>query len=689
MTQYNPDVQRALQVAALMGRRFDASALKMFQAGGDANGDGSAILAHIDAVVDDGLVCIDKAALRFAHDSIWEAALALTPAFERERTNLLIGRQMLHAASNDTCSSLDIHLRLIVDQMNSGSSLIETYDEKVRLAELNLRVGQQALAAYSFLEATMYLLQGSALLSEESWDSHYRLCLEIFTACAEAQLAHGNNDGAIISATAVISHGRCLNDKLSAQYTFYTAMYNRGDLEDACRTAICVLDELGIRLPPLETQIKPETIRSELMKTEKMILMLGPENIVARAVSEDSVDSHRFTMKFLYSLCHILYVTKPDFLSLTVFRMVQITMDRPITSEASFAFASYSTILCKLGLRDRSAACAQIALTLLDKFHGTYFQSLALALGVSIWPYRQPWHACLDSFERAIKDATSVGDVSVDLLCHSHISSMHLFAPASTLQHAIEKLNQCQRNLKSNGHPNFYMPMIYLQVSLNLTTSDASDDPTILRGDATNRNDILSLLPPSNMFHARLVRKANFARLYLGYLFRRHDVVLETVSKVNNHLMESKNDTYPTFELLLEKFYVALAAFSIIRQGSDTESEDWQTTADELMNEMKGLSKNDSEWNFQQKFFLLEAEKAFTDGNVEVATAFYDKAIEAAKEHRFINEQALASECAAFFYLDHGNVGLAHRYLEQARDLYAAWGAKRKVEDIEGLLATL
>ena len=46
MTQYGPDVQRML-----IGRRFDASALKMFQAGGDADGDGSAILAHIDTLV--------------------------------------------------------------------------------------------------------------------------------------------------------------------------------------------------------------------------------------------------------------------------------------------------------------------------------------------------------------------------------------------------------------------------------------------------------------------------------------------------------------------------------------------------------------------------------------------------------------------------------------------------------------
>ena len=115
----------------------------------------------------------------------------------------------------------------------------------------------------------------------------------------------------------------------------------------------------------------------------------------------------------------------------------------------------------------------------------------------------------------------------------------------------------------------------------------------------------------------------------------------------------------------------------------------WQAVGDELTNEMKDLSENDSKWNFEQKYYLLEAEKAFTDGNLEVAAASYDKAVETAKEHRFINEQALASECAALFYLNHDDMGQARRYLEKSRDLYDAWGAKRKVEDIGTLLGTL
>ena len=239
--------------------------------------------------------------------------------------------------------------------------------------------------------------------------------------------------------------------------------------------------------------------------------------------------------------------------------------------------------------------------------------------------------------------------------------------------------------------------MICLQTLLNLVAQDTTSDPTILRGDATNQEEILSILPQSNLYYKRLVRKADFARLYLAYLFRRHDVALEMASNVKEHLAGSI--FYYTLDLLLEKFYLGLAAYSIVRRGdvdgSDgsakegVNSEKWRVIGDELTMEMKDLSENDSKWNFEQKYFLLEAERAFTDGDVEAAATAYDKAIETAKEHRFINEQALASECAALFYLNHDDVGQARKYLEQSRGLYKLWGAHRKVEDVGTLLETL
>ena len=387
MTQYGPDVQHVLQVAALMGRRFDALALKAFQAGGNTHDDGVAIFTRIDAIVDDGLVCIDKAELRFAHDSIWEAAISLTPIAERNAMHLAIGRQMLCASSRQSSDEiLDDHLQLIVDQMNLGSDLMQNHEERLRLAELNLQVGRLALASCSFLEASLYLLQGSALLSGGDWQDNYDLCLEIFSACAEAQLAYGNNDGAIITAHAVILHGRSLNDKLDAHFTNYIALYTQGKVEDACNRALKVLDDLGIHFPSLHTPIEKASIRSELVKTETMLKSLRSEDIVGRPLLGGNNNALKYVLKFLYNLCKPLYLKKPELIPQVGFRMVQICIERGVTSEASVAFATYSNVLCTIGLRDRSAECARLSMALLDKFRRKHSQNVLLSCSISIYP---------------------------------------------------------------------------------------------------------------------------------------------------------------------------------------------------------------------------------------------------------------------------------------------------------------
>jgi len=692
MTLYSPDVQRVLQVAALMGRRFDALALRTFQAGGDACGDGHTILAHVDTIINDGLVCIDKAELRFAHDSIWEAALSLTPALEREMMHLTIGRQMLYAASHDPSEILDTHLQLIVDQMNCGSNFIQSNEESLQLAELNLKVGQLALASNSFLEASLYLLRGSALLSEEDWRERYDLCLETFSQCAGAQLACGNHDGAIITATAVTLNGKTLKDKLEAHYTICIALYGQGKIDDACKKALRVLEELGIQLPSLETHIEGASIRSELVRTEAMLKSIRSEDIVGRPLPTGSNYALKCTLKLLSLLCKTLYLKKPDLMALVMFQMVQICTEGTMTSEASVAFAFYSLLLCKLGFRDRSAECAYLSMALLDRFKGENSPIVSLACTISIHTYRQPWHACLDLLERGSSDATAVGEMSTALLCQSASSALYIFAPGR-LQDAKGKVETNLQRMISLGHFNVYWLMVYLQVIYNLCENNESGsdaDPTILEGDATNQEDILSVLPRSNrIFYPLLKRKADFSRMFLGYLFRRHDVLLDVVSNVQDHVSSSKQ--YPSFEVLLEKFYLGLAAYSIVRQGGigDDDAEKWQITADEVTYEMKALSENDSKWNFEQKWFLLEAEKAFAKGDGEAAVASYDRAVEAARDHRFINEQALANECAALFHLEQGDVGQARKYLERSKDLYQLWGAHRKVDDILSLLSRM
>ena len=72
-----------------------------------------------------------------------------------------------------------------------------------------------------------------------------------------------------------------------------------------------------------------------------------------------------------------------------------------------------------------------------------------------------------------------------------------------------------------------------------------------------------------------------------------------------------------------------------------------------VLAKMKLLSQHSS-WNWENKMLLLEAEKMHTLGDFDGAASFYERSIQSAREHKFIHEEAIASELAGLFYLERG-----------------------------------
>ena len=87
--------------------------------------------------------------------------------------------------------------------------------------------------------------------------------------------------------------------------------------------------------------------------------------------------------------------------------------------------------------------------------------------------------------------------------------------------------------------------------------------------------------------------------------------------------------------------------------------------------------------NFAHKCDLIRAEMQRILGHKAEAIDLYDRAISGAKENSFIQEEALANELAAKFYLKCGKEKIAAGYMQEAYYCYAHWGAKAKVDDLE------
>ena len=77
-----------------------------------------------------------------------------------------------------------------------------------------------------------------------------------------------------------------------------------------------------------------------------------------------------------------------------------------------------------------------------------------------------------------------------------------------------------------------------------------------------------------------------------------------------------------------------------------------------------------SEWNFKNKVLLVEAEFCNTEKSYNKAATLYEASVEAAKLHKFIHEEAIASECAGIFFLERGLRQKSLSYFKHASECF-------------------
>ena len=89
--------------------------------------------------------------------------------------------------------------------------------------------------------------------------------------------------------------------------------------------------------------------------------------------------------------------------------------------------------------------------------------------------------------------------------------------------------------------------------------------------------------------------------------------------------------------------------------------------------------------NFENRAALVGAEIARIQGRELDAERLYEQAIRSSNANGFVQNEALASELAARFYLARGFDFVARAYLRKARYDYLRWGADGKVRQLEEL----
>ena len=613
---------------------------------------------------------------KFLHDRVQQAAYSLIPEAEKQSTHLTIGRLLL---KNTAPEDVEERIFEIVNQLNTGAAFIAERSEKAALAQLNLIAGRKAKLSTAYAAAVGYLSTGLAAL--ESWQNRYSLALALHEEAAEA--AYLNGDFELMSQwlADILHNAKTLLDTVKAHEIQIQAHIAQDRPVEAVNTALQILGQLGVKLPP-----KPKQYAVSLALWQTQLTLTGKRIDALLDLPPMTEPTQLAAMRILASVISPASFYSPQLFVLISLKALNLSLKYGNLDLSAYAYGTYGQILCGLvGDIDKGYQFGQLALKLLAKFNAKKLKAKVLML---VNDFVVHWQAHLKEtlvpFVEAYQSGLETGDLEFAARSamvygyHSYFLGRELV----TLEREIRNYTVAIRELKQTKF--IYMNERFRQATLNLLGQ--SEDPCRLVGEAYDEDELLPVHIKANDRNA--IFNVYFQKAILCYLFGRYLLAAENVANAKHHLETTTGLVYAS----LFPFYESLIKLAILPSVTKRQRISILRRVRANQRQLKRLAHY-APMNQLHKYYLVEAERYRALKHPTAAIAAYDRAIALAEEHEYLNELALANELAAKFCLEQGQAKFAQVYLTDAYYSYARWGAKAKVEELEArypkLLATI
>ncbi|MEH1804253.1 trifunctional serine/threonine-protein kinase/ATP-binding protein/sensor histidine kinase [Nostoc sp.] len=614
---------------------------------------------------------------KFSHDRVQQAAYSLIPDDEKQTTHFRLGQLLLN---NISPSEQQEKIFQIISQLNMGLGLLTQQTERNQLAQLNLVAGRKAKASTAYTAALQYLTLGIELLAADRWQNQYALTLALYEEAAEAEYLNTHFEQAISLADLILQETTHLLDRIKT-YELKVQIYIAQDRQvQAIETGLKALEQLKISL------ILPD------VKQENHLKQL-PELTSLANIPEMSNPESLAALRLLISITPAVHHVKPDMFPSVALTMLHLCLEQGHSSLAAYVYGIYGLFLCAV-IKDVDTAyhSGQISLRLLEQYHAKELSSkIYMLFGVFICACKEHGRNTLKFLREGMQCGLEVGDIEYASYAMM-AESAHLFLVGEPLN-SVEKRQAKYIDLLLNFKQKHCLDyaQIWRQLSLNLLGQ--TSDQFHLTGIDFDETEMLL------HFHKTHNHQSLFA------IFVAKTVILFTFEKYElavNNAEQATEFADGAFGLLLvagHNFYYSLsllARYSIcdrvrvsVRSAEALLPPADRNQQERCLHQVATNQKLMCYWadnapaNFQHKYDLVEAEIARVMGDTLKAMEYYDRAIAAAKENGYLNEEALSNELAAKFYLNWGKEKVAQAYIQEAYYCYARWDAKAKIDDLE------
>ncbi|NET56941.1 MAG: AAA family ATPase [Symploca sp. SIO2E6] len=670
-----PSSQDILSLAACWGAEFDLKLLTCVEQKSPEE-----IFQLLKIALEGGLILplseLDENLLiqsyKFGHDRIQQAAYSLIPEDQRASKHLQIGRILLKQIP---AAEREDQLFDLVDQLNRGIELVEDADEREKLASLNLKAGCKAINATAYAAAITYLNLGISLLDAQSWQNQYQLTLSLYQEAAKAAYLNAEIERMEQLAATMAREAQTPLDLLELGKIKLDAYTNQGRLDEALATGLESLASLGIEFPQAASRadFAPAFANIQVLLSHRQ-----PAELANLPQMEDSLI--REALALLVKISPVTYLAVPALFPLVIFKQVELSITYGNAPASAFSYATYGTILCGvMGELALGYEYGQLALKVFEQFNGRQFQA---GIFMMVYSFINHWRIHLREAIKPLQQAFFAGLEQGDFAYAGYVNNSYYFRLYLTgkelteIEGKIEPYNQMLEAIGQQTALSYNQP--FRQAVLNL--QGESDQPHQLVGKVMDEKSLLSYYQNSkNRTGLWLVY---IAKATLCYLFAEFEQALIASTSAQEYL------TAATSHVLIPVwyFYNSLVRLALVE---DSREEQENLSVAHSLNQVRANQEKMERWaesapmNYLHKFYLVEAEYHRVLGEKAKAIEFYSLAIAKAQENEYIQEEALANELAAKFYLHWGQEKLARVYLMDAHYCYTRWGATAKVKHLE------
>lgn len=651
--------QKALSVASCLGHRFSLSLLQIAVANTK-----DTVCAAIQPALNSGILIQLDGEVHFAHDRVQEAAYGLLAEAEKAHTHLTIGKRLLaHSAAEETL------LFDIVVQFNHCRSLVTEPQERLQIVRLNLRASQKAKQATAYAAALNYLrVMEDWINSETLWQTDYALAFTFNKELAEMEYLCGHmqiSQGLIAEMQPYL---QSTLDKIDIYHLLMTQKTIQGHYQEVIIFGHQALQLLGTELP-LDN---PTAFIQREMPLLKQKLADIPFSALLNLPLVENPEK-KATFKIFSALFSAAFVAgTTELYAVITLISINLLLTYGHAPESCHSYVAYGYLLCT---RFQEYALGyqfgNLAIQLAEKLQSPaqYCQSWFVFL-CFIYPWSKSLQQRPALLTHTYEKCLACGDLEYAGYCGNEkvLALFYQGMPLAKVQQEALLLLQFLQNTKHQMVVNTVQAVLMLLANLRGDTPDEWKFSI----DTIDEVKFEKHCRQVNSFYALCHHHIHKAQAF--YLYGYFEQVLDQLALAKKYVTFI-NGQYATANFNWHDSLTRLALYL-------TASEEGQQACLEQVNQNQQQMEK---WqascpeNFAHKYRLVAAELARINRDFGQAEVFYEQAIELAGRHGFIQEQALAAELAARYWLERGRSVGAQGYLNIAFNGYKHWGAKRKL----------